>query len=65
LISLNLDKLLTAEQKQLLFGNTICAIAGATEQVKIRHIGNCFKADTAYEKGVAEVIGIPPSNISK
>ena len=28
---------------------------------KIRHIGNCFKADPAYGKGVAAALGIPTS----
>ncbi len=26
--------------------------------VKLRHIGNCLKADKAYGKGVADALGI-------
>jgi len=31
----------------------------APKEVKIRHIGNCMKADPAYGKGVADALGIP------
>jgi catalase len=65
LISPGLGKLLTAEQKQLLFGNTARAIADAPKDIKIRHIGNCLKADPAYGKGVADTIGIQLSEIPK
>ena len=30
----------------------------APEEVKIRHISNCLKADPAYGKGVADALGI-------
>ena len=41
------------------------AKAVATKEVKIRHIGNCMKADPAYGKGVAKAIGIPLKEIPK
>ena len=31
----------------------------APKEIKIRHIGNCMKADPAYGKGVANALGIP------
>jgi len=34
-------------------------------KIKIRHIGNCMKADPAYGKGVAKALGIPLSKIPK
>jgi catalase len=33
--------------------------------IKIRHIGNCMKADPAYGKGVANALGIPFSKVSQ
>jgi catalase len=37
----------------------------APEMIKIRHIGNCLKADPAYGKGVAGALGIPLSEVPK
>jgi len=42
----------------MLFENTARAIGEAPEEVKLRHIGNCMKADPAYGKGVADALGI-------
>ena len=53
-----------AEKQALLFANTACAIK-APREIKIRHIGNCLKADPAYGKGVADALGIPLSEIPK
>jgi catalase len=54
-----LFNLMTPEQKEALFGNTARDISEAPDMVKIRHITNCYKADPAYGKGVADAIGIP------
>ncbi len=35
----------------------------APREIKIRHIGNCLKADPAYGKGVADALGIPISEV--
>ncbi len=59
----NLFRLMNAEQQQLLFGNTGRAMGDAPRDIKLRHIGNCLKADSAYGKGVAEAMGIPLSEI--
>ena len=32
-------------------------------EVKVRHIGNCSKADPAYGAGVAVALGIPLSEV--
>jgi len=54
-----LFRLMTPEQQKALFENTACAMGDAHKFVKIRHIGNCLKADPAYGKGVADALGIP------
>ena len=58
-----LFRLMTPEQQALLFGNTARAMGDAPDEVKIRHIGNCLKADPTYAKGVAEAFGIPLSQV--
>ena len=35
----------------------------APEQIKIRHIGYCLKADKAYGEGVAKALGIPLNEV--
>jgi catalase len=60
-----LFRLMNREQQEALFGNTARALGDAPREVKIRHIGNCLKADPAYGKGVAAALGIPPSEIPK
>ena len=37
----------------------------APKEIKIRHIGNCLKADPAYGEGVAKALGIPMSEVPK
>lgn len=53
-----LFRLMNSEQQKALFENTARAMGDAPKHVKIRHIGNCLKADPAYGKGVAEALGI-------
>jgi catalase len=48
----------TAQQK-VLCENTGRNMGDAPEFIKIRHIGNCLKADPLYGKGVADALGIP------
>ncbi len=52
-------------QQKVLFENTARAMGDAPEEIKIRHIGNCMKADPAYGKGVADALGIPLSKVPK
>ena len=58
-----LFRLMTAAQKQVLFENTARAMGDAPKEIKIRHIGNCLKADPAYGEGVARALGIPVHDI--
>jgi catalase len=53
-----LFRLMNAKQKEALFGNTARAIGAAPRDIKLRHIGNCAKADPAYGQGVAEALGL-------
>jgi len=58
-----LFRLMSTEQKAVLFANTARAVGGAPKEVQIRHIGNCLKADEAYGEGVADALGIPLGEI--
>ncbi|MCX6564805.1 MAG: catalase, partial [Candidatus Aminicenantes bacterium] len=58
-----LFRLMGPEKQARLFANTARDIAKAPREVKIRHIGNCLKADRAYGEGVAKAIGIPPEEV--
>jgi len=60
-----LFRLMKPSQQKALFENTARAIADAPKEVKIRHIGNCLKADKAYGQGVAKAMGITLSDIPK
>jgi catalase len=60
-----LFRLMTAEKQQVLFENTARAMGDAPREIKIRHIGNCLKADPAYGAGVAAALGIPLSEVPK
>jgi catalase len=58
-----LFRLMSPEQQQVLFDNTARAMGDAPKEIKIRHIGNCLKADPAYGKGVADALGIALSEV--
>ena len=60
-----LFRLMSADQQKVLFANTARAMGDAPKEIKIRHIGNCLKADPAYGKGVADALGIPLSEVPK
>jgi len=51
--------------RAVLFANTGRAMGDAPREVKLRHIGNCLKADAAYGKGVAAALGIPLREVPK
>jgi len=59
----NLFRLMSPAQQQVLFENTARAMGDAPKEVKVRHIGNCLKADTAYGEGVAKAMGIPMNEV--
>jgi catalase len=58
-----LFRLMSAEQQAVLCANTGRAMGDAPHEVKVRHIGNCLKADPAYGKGVADALGICLSEV--
>ena len=58
-----LFRLMNPDQQQVLFDNTARAMGDAPRMIKIRHAGNCMKADPAYGKGVAKALGIPIDEI--
>ncbi len=53
-----LFRLMTAEQKEALFGNTMRAMDGVTKDIKMKHIRHCYKADPEYGKGLAKAMDI-------
>lgn len=55
-----LFRLMNPAQRQALFENTARAMGDAPQEIKLRHIGNCAKADRAYGEGVAKALGITP-----
>jgi catalase len=60
-----LFRLIGPEKQKLLFENTARNIGPTTEDIKLRHIGNCYKADPAYGEGVAAALGIPMSKLRR
>ena len=60
----DLFRLMSKEQQQVLFENTARAMGDAPKEIKIRHIGNCLKADEAYGKGVAQAVEISISEVN-
>ena len=53
-----LFRLMKPEEQQRLFHNTARNMGDSDEIIKVRHIGNCYKADPAYGRGVADALGI-------
>ena len=53
-----LFRLMSPEQKKTLFENTARAMGDAPKEIKLRHAGNCQKADPDYGEGVAASLGI-------
>jgi catalase len=60
-----LFRLMSPAQQHALFGHTARVMGDAPREIKIRHIGNCLKADPAYGKGVADALGIALSAVEK
>ena len=51
-------------QQKVLFENTARAMGDAPKEIKVRHIGNCLKADPAYGEGVAKALEIALDEVS-
>ena len=60
-----LFRLMRPEQQAVLCANTGRAMGDAPHEIKVRHIGNCLKADPAYGKGVADALGISLDSVPK
>ncbi|HPV38733.1 MAG TPA: catalase [Candidatus Hydrogenedentes bacterium] len=60
-----LFRLMGPDEQQRLFENTARAMGDCPREIKIRHIGNCLKADKAYGKGVAAALNIPLSEVTE
>jgi catalase len=61
----NLFRLMSPEQQQVLFENTARNMGDIPKPIKLRHIGNCYKADPAYGEGVAAALDIPMSEVTE
>lgn len=59
-----LFNLMNDEEKERLFANTARNMGDAPDEIKIRHIYNCYQADPAYGEGVAKAAGIPMSRVN-
>lgn len=53
-----LFRLMSSEQKKVLFENTARSMGDIPKEIKLRHISNCYKADPEYGQGLAEVLRI-------
>jgi catalase len=54
----NLFRQMTAQQKEVLFGNTARAMHGVSRPILERHVANCTLADPDYGTGVAHALGL-------
>jgi catalase len=56
-----LFRLLTPAQRRSLYRRTARSLGGAPRATRLRHAGNCGKADPAFGLGVAAALGLPAS----
>ena len=52
---------MSKDEKQRLFANTDRAMKGVPEEIKLRWVRLCAKADPEYGSGLAKQLGIEPS----
>ena len=60
-----LFQLMSPEQQEILFSNTARAMGDAPREIKVRHAGNCYKADADYGEGIAAAMDIPFNEIKE
>jgi catalase len=53
-----LFRLMSEAQRTALFENTARSLGGAPEEIQLRHVRHCLKADPAYGEGVARALGL-------
>ena len=56
-----LFRLMSKDEKLRLYANTARAMAGVTEEIKLRWVRLCAKADPEYGSGLAKQLGIEQS----
>ena len=56
--------LMSKAQQKILFENTARNMGDSPKMIKIRHIGNCYKVDPEYGKGVAKALGVSMSEVN-
>ncbi len=54
----NLFRLMNADQRSQLIGNTVSAMKPVPKEIQERQIGHFYKADPAYGEGVAKGLGL-------
>ena len=55
----DLFRLMEADERERLFGNTARAMGDAARHIKLRHIKHCYLADPAYGEGIAKALDLP------
>ena len=60
-----LFRLMTPTQQQVLIDNTTRSIRGVPTSIQLRHVAHCCKADSTYGRGLADALGIPPSELAQ
>ena len=60
-----LYRLMTEEKRSLLISNTIADIMPVTENVKYRHVSQCYNADVEYGTRLAEGLGLDLEHVKK
>lgn len=58
-----LFQLMNPDQQQVLYENTARNMGDAPQEIKLRHIRNCYKADPKYGEGVAKACGIAMNEV--
>ena len=56
-----LFRLLTPAQRSALYRRTARSLGSAPRAVRLRHAGNCGRADPAFGSGVAAALGVSAS----
>lgn len=59
-----LFQLMKPEQQKVLCENTARNMNGVPKEIQLRHIRNCTKADPAYGKGIADLLGIDMKEVN-
>jgi catalase len=58
----NLFRLMSKAEKERLFANTARAMTGVPDEIKLRWVRLCAKADAEYGRGLAKQLGLNPNH---